>query len=206
MLGFWDPPLGLKEGPQNLQGPPDHSNFGCWEGESRGWSHGPAGESLPDFQDCSIGVLGDTMLWAQPEVVAETYEAHGDKDNVAGRGVVDAEDGWCPSFPVSVYLANQAEAFRSSSGSAGGHSPNEPSFRLDDSSGGSRLSFVPSPGVAHVAPDPQVDKMFSNPQVEDRLPVVQNTEGRQDALSPLPRWVKTPCSQRAHITLTLKSR
>jgi len=121
------------------------------------------GTSLSEFL---IRLPDDALFWAQPGVRTEAHEAHEEGMNGTGRGVVDVEDGWYPSFPVSVYLANQVETSRSSSGSAGGLSLNEPSFRLDDGGVASTLAFVPQPVALDTALDIQIDMISGHPQVE----------------------------------------
>ncbi|KAH6850400.1 hypothetical protein B0I37DRAFT_404241 [Chaetomium sp. MPI-CAGE-AT-0009] len=96
------------------------------------------------------------------------------------------EDGWFPSFPVSVYLANQVEASRSRSGSAGGRVLNEPSFRLDDGSVASTLAFVPQPVALDAALDIRIGMIGGRPQAKDQVAATKDAERRKFALSPPP--------------------
>lgn len=113
-----------------------------------------------DFQD-------QFLSWIQPEVGAENHGCPVEGVNEAGTGDMEVEDGWCPSFPVSVHLANQVEISQPSSGSTGGRSRNERSFRLGGSDSASSSQLAPQP--------------------EHQVAVPRNAEEIQPALSPPPR-------------------
>lgn len=108
-----------------------------------------------DFQD-------QFLSWIQPEVEEEAHRHPEEGANEAGTGGVgvEVEDGWYPSFPISVYLANQVETSR---------------------------PFVPQPEFFDTALDVQADKTSSRSPVEDQGTVTRHAEEIQPALSPPPR-------------------
>ena len=141
------------------------------------------GPSLSDFKDSNSPIdLGDIQFLFDHEVGTDAQGTHEERINKAKTGSLDAEDGW--SFPVSVYLANQVEASRSSSVSAGGRSLNETPFQLDDNSAASRPPFMPQSVALYTAPDVQVDKTSDRLQVEDQIPVAKDAEKGKPALAP----------------------